>query len=98
MIIAGWADGAAGSADIQAQNINVMGTLGPTCDADLDDGSVAGYPDGGVDINDLLYFLAQYEAGSIAVDLDDGSGTGTPDAGVDINDLLFFLAHYEAGC
>ncbi len=68
------------------------------CPADVDDGSGAGTPDGGVDINDLLYFLAQYEAGSASVDLDDGSGTWTPDGGVDINDLLFFLAHYEGGC
>lgn len=98
MIIAGWADGASGSADLQAQNINVFGTLGPICDADLDDGSGAGYPDGGIDINDLLFFLAKYEAGSLGADLDNGSGTGTPDGGVDINDLLFFLAHYESGC
>ena len=70
----------------------------PGCPADLDDGSGTGTPDGGVDINDLLFFLAQYEAGSIAADLDDGSATGTPDGGVDINDLLFFLTRYEAGC
>ncbi len=69
-----------------------------TCPADLDDGSGTGTPDGGVDINDLLYFLAQYEGGLLPADLDDGSGTGTPDGGVDINDLLFFLTHYEAGC
>ena len=68
------------------------------CVADLDDGTGAGTPDGGVDINDLLYLLVQYEAGSTAADLDDGSGAGTPDGGVDINDLLFFLAHYEGGC
>ncbi len=70
----------------------------PACPADLDDGSGLGVPDGGVDINDLLYFLAQYEAGALPADLDDGSFTGTPDGGVDINDLLFFLSHYEAGC
>ena len=70
-------------------------TVGP-CPSDLDDGSGTGTPDGGTDINDLLYFLAAYEAG--AADLDDGSGTGTPDGGVDINDLLYFLARYEAGC
>ncbi len=68
------------------------------CPADLDDGSGAGTPDGGIDINDLLFFLSKYEAGDIAADLDDGSGAGTPDGGVDINDLLFFLAHYEGGC
>ncbi len=71
----------------------------PTCcPADLDDGSGTGTPDAGVDINDLLFFLARYEAGDVAADLDDGSGTGTQDGGVDINDLLFFLVHYEAGC
>ncbi len=68
------------------------------CPADLDDGSATGQPDGGVDINDLLYFLAQYEQGICGADLDGGAGSGLPDGGVDINDLLFFLAHYEGGC
>ncbi len=68
------------------------------CTADLDDGSGTGVPDGGVDINDLLYFLAQYESGICGADLDGGAGNGLPDGGVDINDLLFFLAHYEGGC
>ncbi len=77
---------------------SVTATLTVLCPADLDDGSGNGVPDGGVDINDLLYFIAQYEAGNVAVDLDDGSGTGTPDGAVDPNDLLFFLSHYEPGC
>ncbi len=68
------------------------------CPADIDDGSGLGVPDGGVDINDLLFFLAKYEAADLAADLDDGSGTGVPDGGVDINDLLYFLGHYESGC
>ncbi len=68
------------------------------CPADLDDGSLAGVSDGGVDINDLLYFLAQFEAGSVNADLDDGTGTGTPDQGVDINDLLYMLARLAQGC
>ena len=68
------------------------------CAADLDDGSGTGTIDGGVDINDLLYFLVQFESGTEQADLDDGSNTGTPDGGVDINDLLFFLIHFEAGC
>ncbi len=68
------------------------------CPADLDDGSGTGTPDGGVDINDLLYFLSRYEAADLAADVDDGSGTGTPDGGVDINDLLYYLARYEGGC
>ncbi len=68
------------------------------CPSDLDDGSGSGTPDGGTDINDLLFFLARYEAADLPADLDDGSGSGTPDGGVDINDLLFFLSHYETGC
>ncbi len=77
---------------------NVVHCRAQTCPADVDDGSGTGKPDTGVDINDLLYFLAQYGAGLPCADLDDGTGTGTPDGGVDINDLLYFLAHYEAGC
>jgi hypothetical protein len=68
------------------------------CPADLDNGSGTGTTDGGVDINDLLYFLVQFEAGNAHADLDNGSGTGTPDSGVDINDLLYFLVHFEGGC
>jgi hypothetical protein len=70
----------------------------PACVADVDDGSGTGTPDGGVDINDLLYFLGIFDAGVVAADVDDGSATGTPDGGVDINDLLYFLARFDAGC
>jgi hypothetical protein len=70
----------------------------PACRADLDNGSTTGTPDGGVDISDLLYFLARFEAGDVQADLDNGSGTGTSDGGVDISDLLFFLVRFEAGC
>jgi hypothetical protein len=70
----------------------------PACPADMANSSGVGTPDGGVDINDLVYFLGQFEAGTTAADLDNGSGTGTPDGGVDISDLLYFLVHFEAGC
>ncbi len=70
----------------------------PMCPADLDDGSGLGHPDMGVDVNDLLFFLAAYEAGDLRADMDDGSGNGTFDNGVDVNDLLYFLGHYEGGC
>ena len=73
-------------------------TVHAACAADLDDGTGTGTFDNGVDINDLLYFLAQYEGGLTGADLDDGSMSGTPDGGVDVNDLLFFLGHYEVGC
>jgi hypothetical protein len=70
------------------------------CAIDLDNGSATGTRDLAVDINDLLYFLSQFEAGTPAVDLDnDGDPTqSTRDNAVDINDLLFFLARFEAGC
>ncbi len=73
-------------------------TLTGCCPADLDDGSGAGVADGGVGIDDLLYFLTQYEGGLVAADLDDGSGTGTRDGSVEVSDLLYFVAHYEGGC
>ena len=76
----------------------IEGTPAPPCVADVDDGSGTGTPDGGVDINDLLYFLGAFEMGTETADLDNGSGTGTPDGGVDINDLLYFLVRFEAGC
>jgi hypothetical protein len=77
--------------------------LSAPCEADLDsDGSLAngGTPDGAVDINDMLFFLAAFEAGHIGADLDnDGNpSAGTPDGGVTVEDLLFFLARFEDGC
>ena len=70
------------------------------CTIDLDNGSASGTPDFAVDINDLLFFLVQFEAGSTEADLDnDGEPTNSiRDGAVDINDLLFFLARFEAGC
>jgi len=68
------------------------------CAADLDNGSSSGVCDGGVEINDLLYFLNAFETGLPIADLDDGSATGTPDQAITIDDLLYFLARFEAGC
>lgn len=68
------------------------------CFADLDDGSATGTPDGGVTIDDHLYYTAIFADGLAAADLDDGSMTGTPDGGVTTEDLLFFLARYADGC
>jgi hypothetical protein len=68
------------------------------CIADIDDGSGSGLPDGGVGIEDLLYYLAVYDAGDARADVDDGSATGTPDGGVGIEDLLYYLQRFDAGC
>ncbi len=68
------------------------------CTADVDDGSGTGTPDGGVTIDDLIYYLGRFEAGDVAADVDDGSGTGTPDGGVTIDDLIYYLTRFEAGC
>ena len=72
-------------------------TLNNCCIADIDDGSNTGTRDGGVGIEDLLYFLARYDAGDLAADVDDGNGNG-PDGGIGIEDLLFYLSHYDGGC
>jgi hypothetical protein len=68
------------------------------CIADVDNGSGSGTPDGGVGIEDLLYYLRQYDQGSLSADVDDGTGSGMPDGGVGIEDLLYYLARYDAGC
>ncbi len=69
-----------------------------TCIADVDDGSGTGTPDGGVTIDDLLYYISIFNAGSVSADVDDGSGTGTLDGGVTIDDLLYYLARFNSGC
>ncbi len=70
----------------------------PDCVADVDDGSGSGIFDGGVTIDDLIYYLGLFEAGDIGADVDDGSGIGTRDGGVTIDDLIFYLSRFEAGC
>lgn len=100
--------------DLATGTANVVGSMGagnllglvyvpdscgePACPADLADATGAGNPDGGVDINDLIFFLTAFEAGNLDADLDNGTSTGTPDQAVDINDLLYFLVRFEAGC
>lgn len=70
------------------------------CPADLDNGSGSGTPDQAVTIDDLLYFLVEFEAGTLGADLDnDGDpAQGVPDGAVTIDDLLFFLVRFEQGC
>ena len=68
------------------------------CVADVDGGSGCGIPDGGVTIDDLLFYLDLFAAGDINADVDDGSFTGTVDGGVTIDDLLYFLTRFQDGC
>lgn len=72
--------------------------LGRPCVADMDDGSGTGNPDGGVTIEDLLYYLGIFSDGVLAADIDDGSSTGRRDGGVTIDDLLYFILRFEGGC
>ncbi|MGE0366143.1 MAG: GC-type dockerin domain-anchored protein [Phycisphaerales bacterium] len=73
-------------------------TSGVVCVADVDDGTGTGTPDGGVTIDDLLYYLAIFNLGLPSADVDNGTGTGTLDGGVTIDDLLYYLARFNAGC
>lgn len=70
----------------------------PPCLADFDDGNATGVPDGGVTIDDLLYYLGMFDSGDARADVDDGNFSGIPDGGVTIDDLLFYLERFDAGC
>lgn len=74
--------------------------VGQTFGADLDnDGDITNglHPDGGVDINDQLAFLALFQAGDPRGDMCDNTGWPIPDAAVDLNDLIHFLQLFEGG-
>ncbi len=90
--------GNAGSPDEAYNVVLYLGHAQSPCPADFDDGSGTGTPDGGVTIDDLVFFLSLFEAGDVRADLDDGSATGTRDGGVTIDDLIFFLTRFELGC
>ncbi len=70
----------------------------PPCPADMDDGSGTGTRDGGVTIEDLIFFIDLVAAGDARADLDDGSSTGTPDGGVTIDDTIYYLVRFAGGC
>jgi photosystem II stability/assembly factor-like uncharacterized protein len=92
--------------DARAGNKVWVGGLGgligsnaaPPCVVDMDNGSGTGTPDGGVTIDDLLFYLALFDAGDVRADVDNGTATGTPDGGVTIDDLLYFLIRFDLGC
>ncbi len=78
--------------------VTARSTFTTKCDADVDDGNGAGTPDGGVTIDDLVYYIDVYTGGGAAADVDDGSGLGIPDSGVTIDDLVYYLDHFDGGC
>ncbi|MGD9789583.1 MAG: HNH/ENDO VII family nuclease [Phycisphaerales bacterium] len=61
------------------------------CTSDFDDGSGLGVPDGGLTIDDLIYYYGLYNTGNVRADLDGGDYTLVPDGGVTVSDLLAFL-------
>jgi hypothetical protein len=92
--------GNAASVDEAYNAILLIANTSPpsSCIADVDDGTFTGTPDGGVTIDDLLYYLSIFEQGTPEADVDDGSFTGTRDGGVTIDDLLYYLFRFESGC
>lgn len=71
--------------------------LAPICDADIDDGSMTGYPDGGVTLDDLLYYLFIFTEGYNWSSM--GCSFCPSDCSPDpFARLLQFLLAYEQGC
>jgi hypothetical protein len=66
--------------------------------ADVDDGSSTGTRDGGITIDDLLYYTGLFEVGNVGADVDDGSFMGVRDGGVTIDDMLYYLELFGSGC
>lgn len=67
------------------------------CISDYDDGTGTGRPDGGVTLDDLVYYLVLFNSGNINADIS-GAPNGGPDGGVTLEDLITFLVHFDAGC
>lgn len=87
-----------GAGAVSSRGIVVRTGCPSRCAADVDNGSGTGVPDGATTIEDLLYYLGEYDAGASGADIDNGTLTGTPDGGVTIEDLLYYLTRYDAGC
>lgn len=69
-----------------------------TCVSDFDDGSGKGIPDGGVTVDDLLFYVDAFSQGNLIADIESADANGIPDEAVTIDDLLTFLTHFEQGC
>lgn len=86
------------SAQADCTTLHARLNLVPTCVADFDNGSGNGLPDDAVTIDDLLFFLSQFELGNPIADIESTFNDGIPDQAITIDDLLAFLIHFEAGC
>ncbi len=71
---------------------------GAACPADVDDGTGTGARDGGVTVEDFVFYMNAFASGSLAADVDDGSFTGTLDGAVTVEDIVFFISRYASGC
>ncbi len=69
-----------------------------SCPGDVDDGSGTGTLDGGVTIDDLLYYLQLYTEGSSLADVSDGNVLCHGDGAVTIDDLLSYLYLFQYDC
>lgn len=98
--LASWAPSTFSSGGLYTITLTGACFVGPTfnCVADVDDGTGTGTRDGAVTVDDLLFFLGAFEAGSSRADVDNGTSTGTTDGAVTIEDLLYYLVRFEAGC
>lgn len=98
--LASWAPSTFSTGGLYTVTLTGACFVGPTfnCAADVDDGTGTGTRDGAVTVDDLLYFLGAFEAGSSRADVDNGTFTGTTDGAVTIEDLLYYLVRFEAGC
>ncbi|QQS08465.1 MAG: hypothetical protein IPK69_10775 [Phycisphaerales bacterium] len=69
-----------------------------TCATDIDDGSGTGTPDGGVTIDDLLYYIQLFREGSSLADVTDDGLQCHGDGAVTIDDLLWYINALHGSC
>jgi len=91
MLVLAWQDGAAGSADIKAQNLFPTGDLGEVaCPGDVNG-------DGAVNLSDLSLLLAAF--GTSSGDAGYNAGADFNDSGtIDLSDLSVLLANFGTTC
>jgi len=92
-VMLAWGNGATGSSDIHAQNVNPDGTLGPApapCYPNCDGSTIAPI----LNVSDFTCFLNKYSAGDPYANCD--GSTVAPI--LNVSDFTCFLNKYSAGC